>query len=121
MELNGDVRKALTSGHLAHLVTLESDGTPQVTVVWVGLEDDEIVAGHLEVWRKVANIRRDPRVVLSMETGGHTPMAWRSTWWSTGGLALRREVHPPCSRSWHTCTSVPTWRFLPWTTHRRAA
>ncbi len=73
MELNGDVRKALTSGHLAHLVTLESDGTPQVTVVWVGLEDDEIVAGHLEVWRKVANIRRDPRVVLSMETGGHAP------------------------------------------------
>ena len=70
MELSRAVETAITGGHLAHLVTLESDGTPQVTLVWVGLEKDEIVAGHLGVWRKVANMRRDPRVVLSMETGG---------------------------------------------------
>jgi PPOX class probable F420-dependent enzyme len=70
MELSEEVRAALTAGHLAHLVTLEPDGSPQVTMVWVGLEDDEIVAGHLGVWRKVANIGRDPRVALSLETGG---------------------------------------------------
>src|SRR2546421_6065197 len=63
------VRQVLEEPHLAHLVTLNEDGTPQVTLVWVGLEDDEIVAGHLGVWRKVANMRRNPRVVLSMETG----------------------------------------------------
>lgn len=72
MQLPDHVRAALTGGHLAHLVTLEADGAPQVTLVWVGLEADEIVAGHLGVWRKVANMRRDPRVVLSMETGGRT-------------------------------------------------
>ena len=33
MQLSKDVRNALTSGHLAHLVTLEPDGTPQVTLV----------------------------------------------------------------------------------------
>jgi PPOX class probable F420-dependent enzyme len=71
MLLSDEVRGALTSGHLAHLVTLEPNGSPQVTLVWVGLEGDEIVAGHLGVWRKVANLKRDPRVVLSMETGGH--------------------------------------------------
>jgi PPOX class probable F420-dependent enzyme len=71
MQLSEEVRAALTSGHLAHLVTLEPDGSPQVTLVWVGLEGDEIVAGHLGVWRKVANMKRDPRVILSMETGGH--------------------------------------------------
>jgi PPOX class probable F420-dependent enzyme len=70
MELSRAVRTAITGGHLAHLVTLDPDGTPQVTLVWVGLEDDEIVAGHLGIWRKVANMHRDPRVVLSMETGG---------------------------------------------------
>jgi len=70
MRLSEDVRAALTAGHLAHLVTLDPDGSPQVTIVWVGLEEDEIVAGHLGVWRKVANMQRDPRVVLSMETGG---------------------------------------------------
>jgi PPOX class probable F420-dependent enzyme len=69
MELSPAVRTAITGGHLAHLTTLDPDGTPQVTLVWVGLEDDEIVAGHLGVWRKVANMRRNPRVILSMETG----------------------------------------------------
>ena len=37
-----EARAALTSGHLAHLVTLNPDGSPQVTIVWVGLEGDEI-------------------------------------------------------------------------------
>jgi PPOX class probable F420-dependent enzyme len=83
MELSESVRNALTAGHLAHLVTLEPDGAPQVTIVWVGLDGDEIVAGHLGQWRKVANIRRDPRVVLSMETGGVAP----------GGLAEYLIVH----------------------------
>jgi PPOX class probable F420-dependent enzyme len=70
MQLSEHVRDALTGGHLAHLVTLEPDGSPQVTLVWVGLEGDEIVAGHLGVWRKVANMTRDHRVALSIETGG---------------------------------------------------
>jgi PPOX class probable F420-dependent enzyme len=71
-QLSREVREALTSGHLAHLVTIEADGSPQVSCVWVGLDGDEIVSGHLGAWRKVLNIRRDPRVVLSMETGGRS-------------------------------------------------
>jgi PPOX class probable F420-dependent enzyme len=67
--LNDRARRALTSGHLAHLVTLGHDGGPQVTLVWVGIENGEIVAAHLGAWQKVKNIRRDPRVVLSLETG----------------------------------------------------
>ncbi len=70
MQLTEEVRRVLTSGRLAHLVTLEPDGTPQVTCVWVGLEGDEIVSGHLFASRKVQNIRRDPRVALSMEAEG---------------------------------------------------
>ncbi len=68
--LSPDVREAIEAGNLAHLVTLNPDGSPQVTVVWVGLEGDEIVAGHLAEHKKVRNIRRDSRVSLSMETGG---------------------------------------------------
>ena len=70
MELSPAVRAALTAGHLAHLVTIEPDGAPHVTIVWVGLEGDEIVCGHLGELRKVANIRRNPAVALSMATGG---------------------------------------------------
>jgi PPOX class probable F420-dependent enzyme len=62
-------RAVLDSGALAHLVTLESDGRPQVSIVWVGLDGDEIVSAHLPEHRKVRNIRRDPRVALSVEAG----------------------------------------------------
>ena len=69
--LNSEVRAALTSGHLAHLVTLNEDGSPQVAIVWVGLDGDEIVSAHLSgAQRKLSNVRRDSRVVLSLETGG---------------------------------------------------
>jgi PPOX class probable F420-dependent enzyme len=48
------------------LTTLSSAGGPQVTVVWVGIEDEEFVIGHLATHQKVKNIRRDPRVALSL-------------------------------------------------------
>ena len=64
-------RAVLESSALAHLVTLEPDGSPQVSIVWVSLDGDEIVAGHLAERRKVRNIRDDPRVVLSFETNSH--------------------------------------------------
>jgi PPOX class probable F420-dependent enzyme len=60
-------RPVLEGPHLAHLVTLEPDGRPQVSIVWIGLDSDEIVTGHLPDHRKLRNIRRDPRVALSVE------------------------------------------------------
>jgi PPOX class probable F420-dependent enzyme len=71
MTLNDAARDALTAGHLAHLVTLNADGAPQVAIVWTGLDGDEIVTAHLSgAQQKLRNVRRDPRVVLSLETGG---------------------------------------------------
>ena len=67
--LPDSARAVLESGGLAHLVTLEPDGRPQVSLVWVGLDGDEIVAAHLPEHRKVRNMRRDPRVALSIEAG----------------------------------------------------
>jgi PPOX class probable F420-dependent enzyme len=61
-------RTVLDSAALAHLVTLNPDGSPQVTCVWVGLDGDEIVAAHLPEHRKVRNMRNDSRVALSIET-----------------------------------------------------
>ena len=62
-------RAALESGRLAHIVTLNPDGSPQMSCVWIGLDDGDIVIGSLPRNRKVRNIERDPRVVLSIETG----------------------------------------------------
>jgi len=50
---------------------LDPDGSPQVSIVWVGLDGDEIVAGHLAERRKVRNIRNDDRVAISFETRTH--------------------------------------------------
>jgi PPOX class probable F420-dependent enzyme len=69
--LPDSARTVLESAALAHLVTLNPDGSPQVTVVWVGLDGDEIVAAHLPEHRKIRNIRNDARVVLSLETQQH--------------------------------------------------
>jgi PPOX class probable F420-dependent enzyme len=50
-----------------HLVTLNPDGSPQLTCVWVGLDGEEILSGHMLRRQKVRNVERDPRVVLSVE------------------------------------------------------
>ncbi len=60
-------RALIESDRLAHLVTISEDGAPQVSCVWVGLEDSEIVLASLGPRRKLDNIRRDPRVSLSIE------------------------------------------------------
>ena len=62
-----EARVVLESDALAHLVTVNADGTPQVSCVWVGLEDDEVAFASLGPRRKLDNIRRDPRVTLSLE------------------------------------------------------
>lgn len=72
--LPDSARAVLESAALAHLVTLNEDGSPQVSIVWVGLDGDEIVAGHLPEHKKVRNIRNDSRVALSVETGNRNPI-----------------------------------------------
>jgi PPOX class probable F420-dependent enzyme len=68
MKIPQEIRELIESGALAHFVTLNGDGSPQVTIVWIGLDGDDIVAGHLPENAKVKNIRRDPRVAISLET-----------------------------------------------------
>lgn len=67
MQLPAEARALLESGSVAHLVTINRDGSPQVSCVWVGLDGDEIVSGHLRMQQKLRNVERDPRVVMSLE------------------------------------------------------
>ena len=66
MKIPQSVRELLPNAPLAHLTTLNPDGSPQVTVVWVGMENEEFVIGHMAAHKKVRNVRRDPRVALSI-------------------------------------------------------
>ena len=66
--LSAAVRALLESDAVATVVTLDSDGSPQVSSAWVGLEDDEIVIGTLDDQRKLRNLRRDPRIALALQS-----------------------------------------------------
>ena len=68
LRLDETTREAVASGRLVHLATINPDGTPQVTCVYAGWDGDEIVTGHLADHLKLRNIRRDPRVTLSVES-----------------------------------------------------
>jgi PPOX class probable F420-dependent enzyme len=69
-----EARGLVESSALAHLVTLEADGRPQISCVWVGMEGDDIVFSSLGPRRKLDNIERDPRVALSIEGEGFNQM-----------------------------------------------
>jgi PPOX class probable F420-dependent enzyme len=62
-----ELRDLIASGPMAHLSTINADGSPQVTVIWIGLDGDDLVSGHLSWAAKLRNIERDPRVVLSFD------------------------------------------------------
>lgn len=66
MRLNENARALIGAGTNATLVTLNADGSPQVSVVWVELQGDELVSAHLSEHKKVRNARRDPRVALTI-------------------------------------------------------
>jgi PPOX class probable F420-dependent enzyme len=76
-DLHPEARKLIESDRLATMVTLNSDGSPQVSCVWVGIDGDEIVSGHLPRNQKVKNVERDGRVAISIEGEGLSEMGLR--------------------------------------------
>jgi PPOX class probable F420-dependent enzyme len=87
MELNESARNLIGRGADAALITLNPDGSPHVSLVWVALQSspggDELVVGHLSKSgnKKVRNIRNDPRVavmIVSPSGPGHPISLWLS-------------------------------------------
>lgn len=64
--LPGSATELLASDAVAHVVTTNSDGSPHVSLAWVGLDEGEIVFATLGDQKKLRNIRRDPRVAISI-------------------------------------------------------
>jgi len=74
IDLPEAARTLLSSDAVAHVVTIDEDGTPQITLAWVGLEGDEIVLATMPEQRKLRNLRRDPRIAISI------PSTTRNEW-----------------------------------------
>ncbi len=65
--LDPDVRALLTARNMAHVATSMSDGAPHVSPVWIELLDDERLAiFSTEAHLKIRNLRRDPRIAISV-------------------------------------------------------
>jgi PPOX class probable F420-dependent enzyme len=68
VDLSPAAIELLASDAVATVVTLDPDGAPHISVAWVGLEDGEIVFGTLPDQRKLRNLRRDPRIALTVQS-----------------------------------------------------
>ena len=64
--LPDDAKKLIEAKNMAHVVTLMRDGSPQVTPVWVEHDGSHVLINTAEGREKVRNLRRDPRVALSI-------------------------------------------------------
>ena len=118
MQLNESARGLIGRGADATLVTLNPDGSPHVSLVWVALQStpdgDELVVGHLSVNanKKVRNVRRDGRVavmVVSPAGPGH-PI---SSWLSINGTARIVEGGAPELLTALSQTLAPDVDFVP--------
>jgi len=72
MELHPELAAAIDAGVHGHLVTIGHDGRPQVSVIWLGRDGDELLVAHLGAGQKIRNIERDERVSISIEVPGAT-------------------------------------------------
>ena len=90
-------RKLLDSDAVAHVVTLNEDGSPLVTAAWVGVEADEIVFATIPDQRKLRNLRRDPRIALSIPTTRANNWGLLEILVVYGTAPVTEGVYPPCS------------------------
>jgi PPOX class probable F420-dependent enzyme len=64
--LDPDVRRVLDGTSIAHLATVLPDGSPHTVPLWIGAHGDRIVFLTGPGSRKARNLRRDPRMALSI-------------------------------------------------------
>ena len=64
--LNDEIRRLLDGRHFAVLATLNPDGGPQTSAMWVGREDDEVLFSTVAGRRKHRNLERDRRLSVTI-------------------------------------------------------
>ncbi|MEK7701138.1 MAG: PPOX class F420-dependent oxidoreductase [candidate division NC10 bacterium] len=61
------VKKIVQDKAYGHVVTFNADGKPQVTMVWMDVDGDEVLFNTADGRLKPRNLRRDPRVIISVQ------------------------------------------------------
>lgn len=79
---------------VAHVWTSNADGSGQVSVVWVVVQDDEILFGTDAASRKAHNLTRDPSVILSVEDTERSQRGFQRHLVIHGTASLEPGPHP---------------------------
>jgi PPOX class probable F420-dependent enzyme len=78
MIIPSSAKELIESGAIGHLATVSGGGRPQLTCVWVAVDGDDLLTAHLNPGlRKLANVRANPRVVVSFEGSAIRPPGLR--------------------------------------------
>jgi PPOX class probable F420-dependent enzyme len=118
MRLNESARNLIGKGADATLVTLNPDGTPHLSLVWIALQStpdgDELVVGHISKNgnKKVRNVRNDSRVAV-MIVSPRGPGQPISLWLSINGTARIVEGGAPELLTELAQTLAPDVDFVP--------
>ena len=114
MTLPDRAKEIIGAGALGHLVTLGSNGTPQVTCVWVAVDGDDLLTAHLNPGlRKLENVRRDPRVTVSFEGSNIRPPGLREYVVVQGRAAIEEGGAPELLQQLAHVYLGPDVRFPP--------
>jgi PPOX class probable F420-dependent enzyme len=62
--LSDSLKKVLDSPVFVHIATVQPDGSPQVSPVWVKRDGEELLISTTVDRRKTKNLRRDPRATV---------------------------------------------------------
>ncbi|HKN98456.1 MAG TPA: PPOX class F420-dependent oxidoreductase [Pseudonocardiaceae bacterium] len=63
---NEKIRQLLDGRNVATVATIGADGGPHTSVVWIGRDGDTVLFSSTAERQKVRNLRRDPRVSLTV-------------------------------------------------------
>lgn len=66
-ELSDAALALLDSTAVGTVATIDRDGSPHLSVAWIGRENGELVFGTLDDQRKLRNLRRDPRIAITIQ------------------------------------------------------
>src|SRR6266498_492811 len=61
------VKKLLQDKAYGHVVTFNAQGNPQLTMVWIDVDGDDVLFNTAEGRKKPQNLRRDPRIIISVQ------------------------------------------------------
>src|SRR4051812_34967459 len=64
--LNDEIRRLLDGRHFAVLATINPDGGPQTSAMWVGRDGEDVVMSTVAGRRKHRNLERDPRASVTI-------------------------------------------------------